>query len=560
MWYNSNFINLLQPKLPNGTESSNSSFQDKTVIKNDGSDNIFSSHEEYLGDVSLGGFNVSQLTNKLERLALATPQVSRIRPDSTVIEEDFDLKERPDSADSDSGRPVTSNDSSIYRSFVTDSVENQQLDSLDFSSTICNEDINDSGGNIESIHENLTSVNLDLVSSDFEDSSHNLTLHSFSNKSSEEKSHQLNPELNISAQKLNISLMDSIESEKKFQSNIFKSEIKNSSEAGPVIAEGFNSSVGYNFDNLEALESVRSLNEEDIRRLTISRKSLYVAFDPIVKKSNEESNSRKEAIENLLVTDKTALTSSPQSSGSNKSLNISESKMNQSITKDEKISNSSNSKTNDREKCYQDKIEKLECDIKNLRNECIADKEKIKNLTNSLISVTKSKDQLSTVIGEYEKTISDMVSKKEDVHKEYEARIAYIEEERAKMERHLQNSEMAFNDVHEKYNSSKQVIEAMKENETKYKNCIKEFEESLKKYEDKYMRLKIHATEQMNKATEEINDKERSFEAETSKMRIMNKRLEVKVRSLQESLDRKDVENVELTNLCDELIGKLDRK
>jgi transforming acidic coiled-coil-containing protein 3 len=194
---------------------------------------------------------------------------------------------------------------------------------------------------------------------------------------------------------------------------------------------------------------VRSLNEEDIRRLTISRKSLYVAFDPIVKKTNEESNARKEAFENVLVTDKTVLTSSPQSSGFIKSLNISDSKMNQSITKDEKISNNSNSKTNDRDKCYQDKIEKLECEIKNLKNECIADKEKIKNLTNSLISVTKSKEQLSTVIGEYEKTISDMVSKKEDVHKEYEARIAYIEEERAKMERHLQNSELAFNDVHE---------------------------------------------------------------------------------------------------------------
>lgn len=50
-----------------------------------------------------------------------------------------------------------------------------------------------------------------------------------------------------------------------------------------------------------------------------------------------------------------------------------------------------------------------------------------------------------------------------------------------------------------KYNSSKQVIEAMKENEFKYKNCIKEFEESLKKYEEKYMKLKMHATEQMNK-------------------------------------------------------------
>lgn len=184
----------------------------------DVSDNIFNTHEEYLGDVSLGGFNVSQLTNKLERLALATPQVSRIRPDSVVVEDDFDLKERPDSADSDSGRPVTSNDSSIYRSFITDSVENQQLDSLDFSSTICNEDINDSGSNIESIHENLISVNLDLVSSDFEDSSNNLTLNSFSSKSlSEEISHQLNPNQNNSPLTLNLSLMDGLESEKKFQ-------------------------------------------------------------------------------------------------------------------------------------------------------------------------------------------------------------------------------------------------------------------------------------------------------------------------------------------------------
>ncbi|VVC30586.1 Hypothetical protein CINCED_3A013613 [Cinara cedri] len=549
-----------QPNLPNGTDSSNNPFQDKTVIRKDVSDNIYSSQEEYLGDVSLGNFNVSQLANKLEQLALATPQTTRIKPDNFIIEEDLDFKERPDSADSDSGRPVTSNDSSIYRSFIVDSVENQQLDSLEFSSTICNDDVNESGHNIESVHENLSSVNLDLVSSDFEDSTQNLTVHSLSHKSSSEetlqnKSYHSNSEFNNLTRE-NISLMDSIGSETQFQSNIYESESKNSSEAGPVIAEGFSSAADYNFENLEALESVRSLNDEEFRRLTIARKSLYVAFDPIVNKANQESNSRKEALDNSLAMEKTI--SSPQSSGSNKSLNISDNKINQSFNKDEKIINTS--KTNDREKLYLEKIEKLECEIKNLRNDQMAEKEKVKNLTNSLISVTKSKDQLSTVIGEYEKTISDMVSKKEDVHKEYEARIAYIEEERAKMERHLQNSEMAFNDVHEKYNSSKQVIEAMKENEVKYKNCLKEYEESLKKYEDKYMRLKMHATEQMNKATEEINDKERSFEAETSKMRIMNKRLEVKVRSLQESLERKDVENAELTNLCDELIGKLDRK
>lgn len=55
---------------------------------------------------------------------------------------------------------------------------------------------------------------------------------------------------------------------------------------------GFTSATDYNFENLEALESVRSLNDEEFRRLTIARKSLYVAFDPIVNKANQESNSR----------------------------------------------------------------------------------------------------------------------------------------------------------------------------------------------------------------------------------------------------------------------------
>lgn len=171
----------------------------------------------------MNGFNVTQLANKLERLALATPHCSKtIEPDNAVIEDDLYLKERPDSADSDSGRPVTSNDSSIYRSFVGDSVENQQLDSLDFSSTICNDDINESSSNIESIHENLASVNLDLVSSDFEDSSHSLIANSFVSKSlSEEtlfnKSHHSNSDLNYLTSNQSNLLMDDIESDTKFK-------------------------------------------------------------------------------------------------------------------------------------------------------------------------------------------------------------------------------------------------------------------------------------------------------------------------------------------------------
>lgn len=54
----------------------------------------------------------------------------------------------------------------------------------------------------------------------------------------------------------------------------------------------FTPAADFNFENLEAPESVRALNDEEFRRLTIARKSLYVAFDPIVNEANQECNSR----------------------------------------------------------------------------------------------------------------------------------------------------------------------------------------------------------------------------------------------------------------------------
>lgn len=42
-----------------------------------------------------------------------------------------------------------------------------------------------------------------------------------------------------------------------------------------------------------------------------------------------------------------------------------------------------------------------------------------------------------------------MVIKREEERKEYEARIAHIEEEKAKIEHDLQNLKLEFNNVHE---------------------------------------------------------------------------------------------------------------
>ncbi|XP_050520392.1 uncharacterized protein LOC126893892 [Daktulosphaira vitifoliae] len=216
-----------QHNLPNGIEP-NRSFQDKTVIKDNQNESL---------DISLADFNVSQLANKLESLALATPQTIKTKPANTVFEKEFDLKDRSDSTDSESGRPLISNNSSIYRSFIADSVENLELE---LSSTLCHDELNKNCSNIESFHETLSSVNLDLVSSEFDDSQNLLHQSTLDNT------------INISDYKnletKNNSSMDGLEAEIKLQQlNISETNIKNSSEAGPVIAEGFTPAVGIIF-------------------------------------------------------------------------------------------------------------------------------------------------------------------------------------------------------------------------------------------------------------------------------------------------------------------------
>lgn len=55
---------------------------------------------------------------------------------------------------------------------------------------------------------------------------------------------------------------------------------------------GFSSSAVFKFRDLEVLESAHSLNDEEFPGLTLTSKSIYVEFDSVLNKANQESNSR----------------------------------------------------------------------------------------------------------------------------------------------------------------------------------------------------------------------------------------------------------------------------
>jgi hypothetical protein len=50
---------------------------------------------------------------------------------------------------------------------------------------------------------------------------------------------------------------------------------------------------------------------------------------------------------------------------------------------------------------------------------------------------------------------------------------------------------------------------------------------------------------------------QRGHQVEVAKLKAMLKKSDIRIKSLEESLDQKTKENAELTNICDELISKV---
>ncbi|XP_054273557.1 extracellular matrix-binding protein ebh isoform X3 [Macrosteles quadrilineatus] len=192
-----------------------------------------------------------------------------------------------------------------------------------------------------------------------------------------------------------------------------------------------------------------------------------------------------------------------------------------------------------------------------LEAEMKAIKEREQRLKKEVVNKDKSKQQLSLVMEEYEKTISQLVAQKEEDRKKFEEEKEMLMKERDTAMQHLNNMEIAFNDVHQKYERSKTVIEGMKANEEILKRSLAEFDEAVKSSTAKYETLKSHAVKQLEQANQELDTLQRSHQVEIAKLKAMLKKSDVRIKSLEESLDQKTKENAELTAICDELISKV---
>ncbi|XP_065490284.1 transforming acidic coiled-coil-containing protein 3 [Caloenas nicobarica] len=165
--------------------------------------------------------------------------------------------------------------------------------------------------------------------------------------------------------------------------------------------------------------------------------------------------------------------------------------------------------------------------------------------------------EMGKIVAEFESTITQMM---EDAQKQKEfskKEMQRMVEEKQQVISDLNSMEKSFSELFKRFEKQKEVLEGYRKNEEALKKCAEEYLARIKKEEQRYQALKAHAEEKLHQANEEIAQVRSKAKAEAAALQASLRKEQMRIQSLETSLEQKTKENDELTKICDDLISKL---
>ncbi|XP_060895448.1 microtubule-associated protein 1A-like isoform X5 [Labrus mixtus] len=170
--------------------------------------------------------------------------------------------------------------------------------------------------------------------------------------------------------------------------------------------------------------------------------------------------------------------------------------------------------------------------------------------------------EMRRIVSEYEKTIAQMIGEFKDDQKEKSLSHHTIQQlimEKDQALSDLNSVEKSLADLFRRYEKMKDVLEGYRKNEEVLKKCAQEYLSRVRKEEQRYQALKIHAEEKLDRANSEIAQVRVKAKQEQAAYQASVRKEQMKVDSLERTLEQKNKEIEELTKICDELIAKMGR-
>ncbi|KAM4636446.1 transforming acidic coiled-coil-containing protein 2 isoform 2-T2 [Discoglossus pictus] len=165
--------------------------------------------------------------------------------------------------------------------------------------------------------------------------------------------------------------------------------------------------------------------------------------------------------------------------------------------------------------------------------------------------------EMRKIVAEYEKTIAQMIEdeQREKSMSHHTVQQLILEKEQALSD--LNSVEKSLAELFRRYEKMKEVLEGFRKNEEVLKKCAQEYLARVKKEEQRYHALKIHAEEKLDRANSEIAQVRGKSQQEQVAYQASLRKEQLRVDALERALEQKNKEVEELTKICDELIAKM---
>ncbi|CAI9614269.1 unnamed protein product [Staurois parvus] len=167
--------------------------------------------------------------------------------------------------------------------------------------------------------------------------------------------------------------------------------------------------------------------------------------------------------------------------------------------------------------------------------------------------------EMRKIVAEYEQTIAQMIGTEDEQREKsmshHTVQQLIMEKEQALSD--LNSVEKSLADLFRRYEKMKDVLEGFRKNEEVLKKCAQEYLARVKKEEQRYHALKIHAEEKLDRANSDIAQVRGKSQQEQAAYQASLRKEQLRVDALERTLEQKNKEIEELTKICDELIAKM---
>uniref|UniRef100_A0A8C8SEG4 Transforming acidic coiled-coil containing protein 2 n=1 Tax=Pelusios castaneus TaxID=367368 RepID=A0A8C8SEG4_9SAUR len=201
--------------------------------------------------------------------------------------------------------------------------------------------------------------------------------------------------------------------------------------------------------------------------------------------------------------------------------------------------------------------QELDAALRIAREETVAKEREVSEWKNKYEESRREVMEMRKIVSEYEKTIAQMIEdeQREKSVSHHTVQQLIVEKEQALAD--LNSVEKSLADLFRRYEKMKEVLEGFRKNEEVLKKCAQEYLSRVKKEEQRYQALKIHAEEKLDRANAEIAQVRGKAQQEQAAYQASLRKEQLKVDALERTLEQKNKEIEELTKICDELIAKM---